>query len=300
MLVARDYPNRTGTDGAFGKASTLVACVDMPRFGLATINHSPMHGLPLVWEQHLDAAAAAGFDALAPDIFWLRALHEEGVSLARLRRALDARGLACMEIAGLAIGEEAETRSELEETLRYAQALDAEFMNVRVIAASGNTAMEQLCRCEDALEKVGTRIALEFSRGTQTPGIAETRAFMESAGSRDAGVTLDTWHFFLARDGPDWEALNALPVSELANVQLSDGVPFGDRTYFEATMNERLLPGEGGFELARVAKLLHDKKFDGAVVVEILSARLRETPLDSFAKHAAQTSRLWWAQSEEG
>ena len=272
----------------------------MPRFGLATINHSPMHGLPLVWEQHLDAAAAAGFDALAPDIFWLRALKEEGVSLEQLRQALDARGLACMEIAGLAIGEEARTRSELEETLRYAEALDAEFMNVRILADSEPTAVEQLRRCEDALEKVGTRIALEFSRGTLTRGIAETRALMASAGTRDAAVTLDTWHFFLARDGPDWDALDGLPLSELANVQLSDGVPYGEKTYFEATMNERLLPGEGGFELARVAQVLHDKRFDGAVIVEVLSAPLREAPLETFAKQAVQTSRLWWASAEVG
>ncbi|MBW1883931.1 MAG: sugar phosphate isomerase/epimerase [Deltaproteobacteria bacterium] len=270
----------------------------MPRFGLATINHSPLHGLPLAWEQHLEAAAAAGFDALAPDVFWLRALEEQGVSLERLRQALDARGLACMEIAGLAIGEAAETLRELEETFRYAEALDAEFMNVRIVVDSEPVAMEQLCRCEDALEKVGTRIALEFSRGTRTRGIADVRALMASAGTRNAGVTLDTWHFFLARDGPDWDALDALPLSELANVQLSDGVPFGDRPYFEATMNERLLPGEGEFELARVAQRLHDKQFDGAVVVEVLSAKLREAPLETFAKQAAQTSRDWWARAE--
>ncbi len=65
-------------------------------------------------------------------------------------------------------------------------------------------------------------------------------------------------------------------------------------------MNERLLPGEGGFELARVAQVLHDKRFDGAVIVEVLSAPLREAPLETFAKQAVQTSRLWWACAEVG
>ena len=101
-------------------------------------------------------------------------------------------------------------------------------------------------------------------------------------------------HFFLARDGPDWNALEALPVSELANVQLSDGVPFGDRAYFEATMNERLLPGQGEFDLARFARELKRMGFDGAVIVEVLNAQLRKAPIETFAQQAAETSRRWW------
>ena len=77
----------------------------MPRYGYATLNHSPLHGLPTQWEAHLEAAAGAGFEAIAPDIFWLRALESEGVPLERLADALRDHGLACMEISGLAIGD---------------------------------------------------------------------------------------------------------------------------------------------------------------------------------------------------
>ena len=87
----------------------------MPNFGLATLNHSPLHGVPTQWEAHLDAAATAGFDGLAPDIFWLRALEAEGVALETLAAGLRDRGLGCMEVAGIAIGDAETTRTELEE-----------------------------------------------------------------------------------------------------------------------------------------------------------------------------------------
>ena len=266
----------------------------MARFGQATLNHSPLHGLPTQWEAHLDAVAGAGFEALAPDVFWLRALEQEGVPLESLRRGLDERDLACMEVAGIAIGSEEQTTAELGEMLRYAEVLGAEFMNARLVEEPGAELAERLCRCADALGRVGTRVALEFSRGTGTTGIADSRAFIEESGAVGVGVTLDTWHFCLAPEGPDWAALDALPLAMLANVQLSDGVDYGERAFGEATMNERGLPGEGDLDLVRVARSLHAKGFDGAVIMEVLSARWRKEPIDVFAAVAARTARDWW------
>jgi sugar phosphate isomerase/epimerase len=266
----------------------------MPRFGLATLNHSPLHGLPTQWERHVEAAAAAGFDALAPDVFWLRALEGEGVALEDLARALDASGLACMELAGIAIGEPESTARELDEACRQAEILNAEFVNARLTVAADEAAMEQLRRCAEALGRVGARVALEFSRGTGTQGIADCLAFVESAEAAGAGVTLDTWHFCLASNGPDWDALEALPLESLANVQLSDGIDYGDGTFWEATMNELVHPGEGELPLGRVADLLQDKGFDGAVIVEVLSAPGRARALDEFAREAARAAHAWW------
>jgi sugar phosphate isomerase/epimerase len=270
----------------------------MPRFGLATLNHSPLHGLPTQWERHVEAAAEAGFDALAPDVFWLRALEAEGVELEALARALDARELACMELAGIAIGEPEATARELDEACRHAEILGAEFVNARLTVPPDEVAMEQLRRCADALGQVGARVALEFSHGTGTTGIADTRAFIESAGAAGAGVTVDTWHFCLAPGGPDWAALEALPIDLLANVQLSDGQDYSGRTFWEATMNERVHPGQGELPLGRVADVLRAKAFDGAVIVEVLSASGREMALDEFAREAANAARDWWKEPE--
>ena len=167
----------------------------MTRFGIATLNHSPLHGSPTQLVSHLDAAVEAGFDALAPDVFWLRRLAEEGVGVSRLRRELCARGLGCMEIAGIAIGTTEATALELGEHVRWSEALGAEFVNARVVEPIDDALLERARGCAEALARVGTRLALEFSRGTQLRSVTEARVFAESIGVPGVGVTLDTWHF---------------------------------------------------------------------------------------------------------
>jgi sugar phosphate isomerase/epimerase len=260
----------------------------MPRFGLATLNHSPLHGLPTQWEAHLEAAAVAGFDALAPDIFWLRALEKEGVPLATLSAAMGDRGLACMEIAGLAIGSVEQTTSELEENLRYARELDAEFVNTRIVEAIDTAVVARVKGAAVALREGGarnggTRVALEFSRGSKLTGVAEGQALVEAVEEEGVGVTLDTWHFFLHPGGPDWASLEALPIEQLANVQLSDGVPYEEGEFGKATMDRRQIPGRGGFDLRRCAALLADRGFDGAVVLEVLNADERGRSVADYA-----------------
>ena len=260
----------------------------MPRYGYATLNHSPLHGLPTQWEAHLDAAAGAGFDAIAPDIFWLRALESEGIALERLADGLRDRGLACMEISGLAIGDDERTANELEENLRYARGLAAEFVNTRVVVPVDDDVVRRLRHCAVALRTKGaasggTGIALEFSSGSQLRSVAATHALIESAGVGGVGVTIDTWHFFNHAEGPDWAALEVLPLEHLANLQVSDGVPHGPGQFWEATMNQRRIPGEGTFDLPRLAALLRARGFDGAIVLEVLNAEQRVRPLADYA-----------------
>lgn len=268
----------------------------MPRYGQATLNFSPLHGLPTQWESHLDAAAAAGFDAIAPDIFWLRALEAEGVDLARVADGLLDRGLACMEISGLAIGDDERTAAELAENLRYARVLSAELMNTRLVVPVDDQVVRRLAECAVAFRTRGapdggTTIALEFSSGSGLRGVAESRSLIEAAGEAGVGVTIDTWHFFNHAKGPDWAALEALPDVWLANLQLSDGVRHADGDFWDATMNHRRLPGEGEFDLPRLAGHLAKRGFDGAIVLEVLSAAQRERSLAEHARDALTTAR---------
>ena len=272
----------------------------MARFGLATLNHSPLHGLPTQWQTHVDAAADAGFDALAPDVFWLRALEQEGVSLETLAAAMRDRGLACMEISGIAIGAAEQTERELEENLRYARALGAELVNTRIVEPIDEALRERMKRCavafrEQGAPDAGTRVALEFSRGSKLNSLREARRLVEAVEEPNVGITLDTWHFFLHPDGPDWEGLEALPIEWLANVQLSDGVAYdegkGPGEFGDATMNRRRLPGAGDFDLARCAGALASRGFDGAVVLEVLNAEQRERSLPDYAVDALRSAR---------
>lgn len=269
----------------------------MPRYGLATLNHSTMHGLPIQWEAHLDAAASAGFEAIAPDVFWLRKLEEEGVALATLRAGLESRNLACMEIAGIAIGAAAATQAELDEQVRWSEALGAEFVNARVVEPVDPALTDRARAVAQALAAVGTRLALEFSRGTKLNSVSGARAFSEAIDVPGVGVTLDTWHFFLRPEGIEWDALEALPADHFANVQLSDGVPYAEGEFGPATMDQRLLPGEGGFELERASALVRGRGLDLPVVVEVLNAEWRGRELGAFAQACAKASRRAWGAS---
>jgi len=268
----------------------------MARFGLATLNHSPLHGLPTQWQAHLEAAAGAGFDALAPDVFWLRALEQEGVPLERIAAAMRDHGLACMELSGVAIGAAEDTQRELEENLRFARALDAELVNTRIVEPVDDGIRSRLKRCavsfrEQGATAGGTQVALEFSRGSKLNGLREARALLEAVDEPNVGITLDTWHFFLHPDGPDWDALESLPIEWLANVQLSDGVAYGEGEFADATMNRRRMPGAGDFDLARCAASLSARGFDGAIVLEVLNAAERERGLADFAADALRSAR---------
>lgn len=271
----------------------------MARFGLATLNHSPLHGLPTQLEAHLDAAAAAGFDDLAPDVFWLRALEGEGVAPEAVRDGLDARGLGCLEIAGIAIGAEEATRAEVEEQVRHAEVLGAAFVNARVVETVDGDVVARARTAAEAFARVGTRMALEFSRGTQLRSVAEAQAFVEAVDVPGVGVTLDTWHFFLRPEGVEWDALDALPPALFANVQLSDGVPYEEGAFGAATMDRRRMPGAGGFALDRFVSAVEASfgRSEVPVVVEVLDAETRAGAVATYAQAARDAASACWASA---
>lgn len=56
-------------------------------------------------------------------------------------------------------------------------------------------------------------------------------------------------------------------------------------------MNHRRIPGEGGFALERLAKTLADGGFDGAIVLEVLSAEQRKRSLRDYAADSLRGAR---------
>jgi len=266
----------------------------MPRYSIATLNHSPMHGLQTKLTSHLESAGSEGIGAIAPDIFWLRKLEEEGLTPAGVREQFDRHHCKCMEIAGIAIGDAESTAAELVEHVRWSEALGAEFVNARVTAPTDDAVVARARDCAEALAQVGTRLALEFSRGTKLNSLSSARAFAEAIDVPGVGVTLDTWHFFLHPDGPEWDALEEIPPGLLANVQLSDGVPYGEGGFADATMNRRCFPGEGDFDLKRASDLLAERKIDPPVVLEVLTSETRDQAVAVHARDSARSAIEIW------
>ncbi len=57
------------------------------------------------------------------------------------------------------------------------------------------------------------------------------------------------------------------------------------------SLHRRALPGEGILELDRFATTLREKGYDGIVSVEVLSAELRELPVDVLVGGSTRRQR---------
>lgn len=264
----------------------------MNPLAFATLNHSPLVGCDVPLTAQIAAAAAAGFDALSPDVFSLNAHIERRGTWNELTDALAGHGMTCTDVAGLTIGADVDrTKREAEQLLGLATAIGAAWMQGRVVAAVDDPIRELTGWCASLYTSAGVGLGVEFSPFTRVPTIDAVRELLlPIRDTARVGVIVDTWHFFHA--GAAWKQLDALPVGEIALVQLADGRLTGDVRPDE-TLHRRCVPGEGELDIAGVARRLHAKGYTGPVSVEVLSAVERDRPVEQFAARAHRAARAW-------
>jgi sugar phosphate isomerase/epimerase len=259
----------------------------MPTLCFNTFNDSAWHGIPARLPEQARAAAAAGFRMIGPDVFSV----EQHGDPAGFAAELETLGLECFETAALTI-DGSSLEAQLGPVERTAGALRPAWLLTNVDVAA-DVAVEELGRLAERLAPLDVRIALEYLPFTRMRCIADTVELIERArlGER-AGVLVDTWHFFF---GPDqWRDLEALPLEQIAYVQFDDhpGRPRADLT--AATVNDRVFPGEGIFDIPRFAATLRAKGFDGVLSVEVLHAGWRGGDLGAFAQRCYTSSARAW------
>jgi 2-keto-myo-inositol isomerase len=135
--------------------------------------------------------------------------------------------------------------------------------------------------------KFRVRLALEFQNGSPLCACLETAVgLIERAGAANAGVCFDVFHYYT---GPSkFEDLGHLSPHTLAWVQLCDlsGTPrelAGDA--------DRILPGEGDFQLGPIVDHLGKIGYDGYVSLEVLNPHLWEVAPDRLADLGHQALR---------
>jgi sugar phosphate isomerase/epimerase len=116
----------------------------------------------------------------------------------------------------------------------------------------------------------GVRLALEFrGRATFCASLDTALALVAQCGEPNVGVCFDVFHYYT---GPSkFEDLGLLTRDNLAHVQLCDlaGTP---REL--ATDSDRVLPGDGDFQLAPILDHLRAIGYDGWVSLEVLNPTL--------------------------
>jgi sugar phosphate isomerase/epimerase len=135
----------------------------------------------------------------------------------------------------------------------------------------------------------GTRIAIETMPFSAIATVPMGVDIVAAAGHPAAGLLVDAWHVF--RAGTTLDELRAtLPPEMIFAVELDDAAPEPVGTLFEDTVDNRLLCGEGSFDLRGLVAVLRNLGFDGPWGVEILSSSFRALPLGDALKLAAESA----------
>jgi 2-keto-myo-inositol isomerase len=133
----------------------------------------------------------------------------------------------------------------------------------------------------------GVRIALEFQKSSPLCACLETAiALIDQSAAANAGVCFDVFHYYT---GPSkFEDMAYLSPRNLAWVQLCD-VSSTPREL--AGDGDRILPGEGDFQLGPIIEHLGRIGYDGYVSLEVLNPRLWEVAADRVADLGHQALR---------
>lgn len=243
--------------------------------------------------RQIRAAAAAGFDAVGLDIFSLAKLAESGGRVEDVAELIRREGLRCPEIAALLISEDpAETEAQLAAFEPVVRALRPDWILVNSHLSPNAQTVGEFRRAADRMGALGTRLAVEFLAFSKVHSIADALELIDRAGVADAGVLVDSWHFFLGPDG--WDELAELPLDRLAYVQFDDHPAIVGDDLREETIHRRVFPGEGLFDLERFSRTLRARGFDGLVSVEILSQPWRGGDIEEFVGRAYRSTAPFW------
>ncbi len=140
-------------------------------------------------------------------------------------------------------------------------------------------ACDSLAEASELAEARGVRLALEFQKTARFCASLDTAlALVAQSGARNVGVCLDLFHFYT---GPSkFEDLGLLSPGSIAWVQVCDlsGTP---REL--ATDSDRILSGDGDFQIEPILAELLRAGYDGHVSLEVLNPQLWGIAADRVA-----------------
>jgi len=206
-----------------------------------------------------------------------------------------AAGLSCPEMLGFVVDADEEAAlASARQVARACAAFGSSYALGMVMLPPDGRCTDLFARCAQIIAESGARAAVEFLPFTPIATIADARTLVAHAGTANSGVLVDSWHFFQGAD--TWESLAALPLEEIAYVQVDDHpevLPTGADLYTEC-MTRRVMPGDGAFELAAFRDALAAKAYDGVISVEVINPELIAAGPREYARAAyAAVSRYW-------
>ncbi|MDX2237104.1 MAG: sugar phosphate isomerase/epimerase [Hyphomonadaceae bacterium] len=160
-----------------------------------------------------------------------------------------------------------------EDVFRIAEALEAEAINcVEGLGQPHPTAalIDAFGAFADRAASHGLRVTLEFMPISSIASLADAWTIVRAVNRFNAGLCFDTWHFY--RSDPDFALLSTVPGDAIFEVQLADAThALQAETLTEDLLHHRRLPGDGEFDIARVAQALQALKAWRSVGPEVFA-----------------------------
>jgi len=144
--------------------------------------------------------------------------------------------------------------------------------------------------------RTGLRLALEFqAQSTFGNNIQTAAALVQETGSPHLGICLDMFHFYC---GPSkLEDFAFLSPSNLFHVQMCD---IAGTARELATDADRVLPGDGDFQLQVIIDHLRRLDYPGYVSIELMNPAIWQVPALQFGEIAITSLRKLLGQASMG
>jgi sugar phosphate isomerase/epimerase len=159
----------------------------------------------------------------------------------------------------------------------------------------GTRAAEFRVLCEQA-EGVGIRVGIEPIAFADIRTPADGMQLLEAAGHPAGGLVLDVWH--LGRLGLPVDTVTDVPVEAIVSTELDDAAETVVGTLLEDTINERLMPGEGVFDVVGFIRAIRATGYDGPWGIEVISRTQRARPMEEVVRDAVGAARAQFALAD--
>ncbi len=247
------------------------------------------------FRQRCEAAASAGFAGIGLHVDDLARTAASGLDADGMRAVLDATGLRLVEIEFLGGWANGTDEAALAATVAGIEAIAGTLGGRHVSTGefgSGtvdlDVAAARLAALADRLAARGLLIALEPFPWSALPDVDTAVELLRRAGSANAGLLIDVWHFF--NGGATLDLLTHLPGAGIAAVQLNDG-PRVRSDFLRHARATRRLPGFGELDVVGLVRAVEDAGFDGPWCVEVNTPVFRTLPVEAAAMAAADAAR---------
>jgi sugar phosphate isomerase/epimerase len=246
------------------------------------------------------AAAAAGYEWITLDKASIAYYTEHDGTLATLKAEIERNSLKMLGLQDLTINDDvAAVEADTRKLVETASALGARYLQAGITAPLGDKVVEATRAANRICRDAGLDIAMEFLPFLPLASIRQTIDTLDAAGMTGRNIVVDTWHFFNGPDGKaadgGWAELARIPVERIAFVQFNDHPPLESDDLLSETIERRVMPGEGVFDLKRFVATLRASGFDGIVGTENISRVTRFQPVDQVALRLMETAKPYWA-----